>query len=252
MAAALGVPVPRAYFHLNLAFADTAAQATGVGLPEALRRWTNVYLRLRLGESFDADDPVWRAYVARLPEAADRVDLTYELYLARREAVLPPPPAPAPGTRVGCFRCELWDEGRLRLHFEDRDDSPHGPLSHQRVEVRRAELGRLFAWVRQHLPEVRAVVGGSWLYNIDAYRRLFPPAYLATAYPAGEAELRYYSLWGQFLDRHGEVKQEMAAPFLERLGGGPFADINAVAGCLPYQVLRLEAPVACFYDHFGR
>ena len=27
--------------------------------------------------------------------------------------------------------------------------------------------------------------GGSWLYNIDAYRRLFPPEYLASTKPVG-------------------------------------------------------------------
>ena len=46
------------------------------------------------------------------------------------------------------------------------------------------------------------VVGASWLYNLEAYRRLFPASYVATARVLPD-RFRHMPLWGQFVNRHG-------------------------------------------------
>jgi len=43
------------------------------------------------------------------------------------------------------------------------------------------DLAGLFEHVKRTLRQPPQVVGASWLYNLDAYRRLFPAPYLATA-----------------------------------------------------------------------
>jgi hypothetical protein len=56
-------------------------------------------------------------------------------------------------------------------------------------------------------------------------------------------------LWGQFLDRHGEVKERLASEFLDRLGR--LESLDKLDGCFPFQVLTVEAPVREFYAFYG-
>ena len=89
---------------------------------------------------------------------------------------------------------------------------------HWRIErrgQRLADLTALFEHVKRTLRQPLQVVGASWLYNLEAYRRLFPIPYLATAHVIHR--FQNMPLWGQFLDRHGEIKENMTRPFLERL-----------------------------------
>ncbi len=88
------------------------------------------------------------------------------------------------------------------------------------------------------------MAGVSWLYNVPAYRRLFPQTYLATAKIAGQ-RFRNMPLWGQFLDRHGAVRANLAAVFLERLAR--LDSMEHPVECFPFQPLAVEAPLADFY-----
>jgi hypothetical protein len=57
------------------------------------------------------------------------------------------------------------------------------------------------------------------------------------------------SLWGQFLDRHGDLKPSPTQQFLERLERE--SDPGRLDQCFPLQVLTVEAPVQEFYDLYG-
>jgi hypothetical protein len=92
------------------------------------------------------------------------------------------------------------------------------------------------------------VAGASWLYNIEAYRRLFPPPYLATARVVGDRFQRM-PLWGQFLDHRGDLKPAIVREFRERLAH--LQTIDGLGRCFPFQVRALEAPVRAFYDFHG-
>ena len=98
---------------------------------------------------------------------------------------------------------------KLRLHFENRETSNHGTLSKERMATRKSELSAMFRYIQANHPDVETVRGGSWLYNIPAYLRLFPPDYVKTAEPVGY-ETTFWALWGQFVDRHGSVRQPAA------------------------------------------
>jgi hypothetical protein len=56
-------------------------------------------------------------------------------------------------------------------------------------------------------------------------------------------------LWGQFLDRYGEIKKSMTRPFLERLERQ--SSVDSLDQCFPFQVLSVEASVTEFYDFYG-
>ena len=67
------------------------------------------------------------------------------------------------------------------------------------------DLAALFEHVKEPCPSLLQVAGASWLYNLDAYRRLFPISYLATAHVIHR--FQNMPLWGRFLDRHREIKE---------------------------------------------
>ena len=214
-----------------------------MSLADALLNYTHLYLRFNLGRDFDAQHPVWQDYLRGLDQADDLVEWTYQIYLRQ----LPPDDTTqtASDRTFGCFSYGVWAEGQIRLHFHNDDPPGFGPLSKARMPNRLHELRQLFAHVQTHVKNPTSVVGGSWLYNLNAYRRLFPPAFLATA-SVGDDDWQFLALWGQFVDRNGDVKHEMSEPFLKCLDAQ--TTLDGVKRCFLYQVLRLECPVEPFYE----
>ena len=235
---------PSEFFHLNLIFAQKAAALTGLTWDDALRFHTHLYLSFNIGREFDAKHPVWRAYLDGLHAATNPLEWTVNFYRRRLEE----DPKQEPALSFGCFSYAIWQGGRVRIHFRHNDPG-FSPLSRERAMVRRAELGAMFDYLRAHEKDLTTVIGGSWLYHLEAYRRLFPPGFLASARSGPEPETRFISLWGQFLDHHGQVKPEMARRFTQDIGQAQTLD--GLLACFPYSMLRLEGPLAEFYSFLG-
>jgi hypothetical protein len=233
----------RAFFDLQLELAVTVARLAAIPLARAVLDYTNVYIRLGLGHGFDTAHPVWRDYVAGLASARAPGAWTHRFFLTR-------PRVPPPGVVAtsGCFAYARRADGSLRIHFANVEPDGGAPLALERQAQRVAELGALFAAAKRSEAPSAGVVGASWLYNLDAYRRLFPKPYLATA-RAMPGVFRHLPLWGQFLDRAGQVRAAPAQRFRERIAR--LTSIDALDDCFPLPVLRLEAPVAVFYDWYG-
>lgn len=243
--------LPRAYFDLQLRFAARAAAIRRLPPEDTLLTHTTYYLNFDLGRAFDPADPTWREFVAGFRRAARPDEWTYRFYLASVPGWELPPDAFA--RTHGCFSYGYQEAGRkIRIHFDNQDRSGAGALSRARLPARIAELRALFAEARGELPDARLVRGNSWLYNLDAYRRLFPPAYTAARRPAPDDEFRFAALWGQFLDHRGQVKGALADAFLRRVARAETpADL---AAAFPYQVLETECAVGHlhrFYDLAG-
>lgn len=213
-------------------------------LANALLNYTNFYIRFGLGRAFDASHPAWREYLTGLERSTDHEGWTFSFYQTYRQDVGPPSVVAS----VGCFSYARLSSDHIRLHFRNAEIGGHSPLALARRGHRREELRALFSMVRQNEPPQIQVVGTSWLYNLAAYRRLFPEAYLATAVVA-QARFRNMPLWGQFLDRHGAVKPGLAAPFLARLANQ--SRLDGLAQCFPFQALELKAPASAFHDFHG-
>jgi len=81
--------------------------------------------------------------------------------------------APTVVATRGCFSYARLSGGRIRLHFRNAETDGLSPLGIERRGQRLADLAALFEHVKRTLPEPLQVVGASWLYNLDAYRRLF-------------------------------------------------------------------------------
>jgi hypothetical protein len=234
----------KALFDLQLQFAHRVAVVSGLPLARALFEYTNLYIRFGLGRDFDPAQPMWQEYVAGLRDTNDSREWTYRFYLRRPEATT----APAVVATFGCFAYARLSGDRIRLHFQNAETDGHAPLGIARLGQRLAELAAMFEHVKRTQHQPRQVIGASWLYNLDAYRRLFPVSYLATAHVLHN-RFRHMPLWGQFLDRRGEIKESMTRQFLERLERQ--SNMDSLDQCFPLQVVAVEASVQEFYAFSG-
>lgn len=232
---------------LQVRFAQKIAEVSDQALENVLMDHTMLRNLFNLRVSHDIPNPLWDEFIEGLCASDNPEDWTYSFYLQRMAAE----PDPSDERKFfGCFSYVYPWRGtkKLRLHFENRETSDHGTLSKERMTLRKSELSAMFRYIQANHPDVETVRGGSWLYNIPAYLRLFPPDYVKTAKPVGY-ETTFWALWGQFVARHGSVRQPAAAQFLACL-----KTQKTVEGCLqcfPYQVLRPECSIEIFYDFYN-
>lgn len=135
----------------------------------------------------------------------------------------------------------------MRIHFRNSDSDGGSPLAAARAERRRAELAALFARLKPNVGGETPVVGASWLYKLPVYRRLFPPGYVASALPIQNA-FRSMPLWGQFLDRRGELREPRSTSFFDALA--QTSRLGDVSKCFPLQALAVSARASQFYDFY--
>ena len=234
------------YFALQLKLAAVMAERQALPLRQAIDLYTN--LRRRLG-LFEPDAPAWLAFLDEMdtaPTEAERLALTLARH--RRAPVLSRPAYQVP---FGCFACEPpTEEGVLRIHFMNADvGAEPGPLNAARRSERLAELTAMFGFIRREYPSARQVLGGSWLYNLEAYRRLFPAAYGNSRRPTDEpVRLGGTSTWGQMVDHRGLVKPDLQARFLADL---KTIDVDRPWLAFPLRAMTATAPVEAFFEFYG-
>lgn len=239
------------YVDLQLRFAERVTEVAGLPLAESLLRYTNLHRRMGLGVPGPAQPAdVWRRMTDGIEALArpNRIDRIHSIASALGDgaAVLLPGRIP-----FGCFACEPPNaEGMVRIHFGNRShNGDTGPLHSSRMGERRDELRAMFAWLARAHPEARRVDGGSWLYNLEAYRRLFPPEFAASRDPRnGPPYLHGMSSWGQFIDFRANIRREVRDAFLEAL---PALDMKSPHRVFPYQVLFTTAPFGAFLREYG-
>ncbi len=235
-----GMEWSRDFTALVLRFAARFVKLEGVAQDEALLRATPLYPNFRLGTDFDSAQPVWQEFLAGYRVAADRLDWAHRFYLAHARQYPPHP--------YGCFRYHYDLETRTAgLHFGNLDTSGLGALSRERRPERLRELTAMFADIRRLHPEAETFRGGSWLYNLRAYRSLFPPEYVATATPA-RPSLTFFDVWGQFLHGKWQLRPEPTRRFLA--GIETAATRAELEESFPLHPLRLSAPVRYFYTFY--
>lgn len=238
----------RPYFDLQLRFAEAMVAACGETLAASVTRNTNLHRRFGLGRIRDGKcAPEWADYLGLLAGAETheaRLDATCAFFLQCPDEEMPANDAP-----FGCFSFEPPDAGgAVRIHFGNKAGGSAGPLTRENMAERLRELRAMFAHIRAAHPETSSVRGGSWLNRVEAYRRLFPVAYIASCTPAhGQMRFDGTSSWGQFLDRHGNVKRELREIFLRNL---PALDPKSAEDTFPLPAMRAEAPVGLFYDFY--
>jgi hypothetical protein len=239
----------RDYFDLQLRFAEAVAATAALPLSEAVSQCTNFYRRFGLGRL--QGTPIsaeWKKYTEQLMRLQ-----THEQRVAWTQACFAqsPPESLPPGQRqFGCFSCDPPDEdGMVRIHFANRDNDGIGPLSRTKIEARRQELKAMFTYVKQTYADAKEVRGGSWLYHLEAYRRLFPPVYGdSREVQEGNTRFQGTSSWGQFLDHREGVKPALRKKFLENLKK---LDMDRLWEVFPLPACRAHALIQAFYDFYN-
>lgn len=106
----------------------------------------------------------------------------------------------------------------------------------------------MFEHIRHEERHATVVMGISWLYNIDAYKRLFPERYVeSVSSPAFSVHLNGTSTWGQVLDWRQAVKPAMRDSLLARLSN---LRVEAPWAVFPYRALVANCEMAVFHDYF--
>mgnify|MGYP003385598000 CR=1 FL=1 len=238
------------YFQVQLQLARRLAAIRNEPVGRAALRYTNFHRRFGLRTPPDAPTEPWITFAAgldRLTHLTDQVALTQATFLAMPEEVLPPPPKQA----FGCFAHDPPDEnGDVQIHFNNADtDELGGPLASGKQARRRADLTAMVVDIRARHPDARTIRGRSWLYNLEAYRRLFPPDYAASSIPeSGVINLHGNSTWGQMIDSREAVRPDFRDILLSNLN---HIDPDAPWRAFPFHVLRATAPIKSFEAFYG-
>ena len=107
----------------------------------------------------------------------------------------------------------------------------------------------MFTYVKQTYADAKEVRGGSWLYHLEAYRRLFPPVYGdSRQVQEGNTSFQGTSNWGQFLDHREGVKSALREQFLENLKK---LEMHRLWEIFPLPAYRTHAPIQAFYDLYN-
>lgn len=232
----------RAFFEFQLFFAHQLATKFRQPLAEILYRYTTFTV------SFGADD--WAQYIAGLEQASDPTAWTYQWYLDRRDLEPAPTDTEFYGHPLfGCFYYNIRDGIVIRPHFIKNDLPGMRPLSRARMDVRHDELRCMFTYIHRNVPEAQIVRGNTWMYNLEAYRRLYPPSFVATLPISTEEEFHYLALWGQCFDRDWNPKRDVTEMLMQRVG--ELDDLADLRLCFPYQIRCPECSIVDFYAYYG-
>ena len=157
-----------------------------------------------LGREFDAGHPTWRRLVAEVRQAADPDAVVHAAAVRNEPEVLPGP--------VIDWAWEAEDRS-VRIQFLGERSRDGHPLARRHLPERRREWRHLVCRAALEHPDAAWLRGRSWLYALEAYRRIFPEVFVAGLEPR-ETDLQFLACWGQLLDGAWRIRTDVASAFL--------------------------------------
>ena len=205
---------PKELINLIIQYAKKRSQISGLELIESIKNFTPVYYLIgNYDWEFKEDSIYWQEFLQRYKNGEDLVELVYDMYIKNYQEFIN-------FKWFGCFRYRFVEDekgnGIVKLHFLNNSTSKEGPLALSQRGKRLKELKDLFEDVKENYPNAKYVQGGSWLYNLESYRRLFPKEYFNNMESISPKPQKLV-IWGQFINSEWGVKKDMAEEFLSRL-----------------------------------
>lgn len=230
---------PKEFFAIQIEFAEKVAAVTGKSLGDTLLEYTSLYKRFGIENwNFNKDEAVWKKFLEELYASEDRAETAY-IFQAVQDI------EKITEEFFGCFRYEYREDMKdIRLHFSTHGKS--GMLKKENVAERMKELKMLFADVTERYPTAKTVSGISWLFSIDACRRLFPQEFLESAQTIDW--YRSMAVWGQFIDSSKNSKTDLGEKFRHCFQRK--TNLEDLLQCFPYKVLSVSAPIENFYTFY--
>lgn len=251
---------PKGLFDTQYKFAKIMAERQGISLIDAVKEYAPLLNKAIHTEGEEkelipglTDENLAEAGYAELLERRKSYDKSGLKYHDEKEA------------RFGCSYYR-YDEAAQTIaphffnaeaeeEFVDGVDVSKGPLSKEKLERRKAELTEMFQDIKAKHPNAKYVRGKSNLYNLEAYRRLYPPTYKVVDVDYDPALWKGNTdIWGQFLGGNtknpGEYgfKQELADEFLKRAKEVP---LDRLVDAVSLPPRNAHGEIQDFYDFYG-
>ena len=183
-----------------------------------------------LDREFDPRHPTWQKLLAQVQASADPDGVVHAAALRNEPEVSPGP--------VLDWAWEA-DDRCVRLHFYG-ERSPDGhPLAQEQLPERQREFRDLIRRAALEHPDAAWLRGGSWLYSVEAYRRIFPAAFIAGLGPS-EHDLQFLACWGQLLDGAWRTRTDVASRLLQAVEIASTTD--ELEAAFPYPMQRSRVP----------
>lgn len=232
---------PIGFFEIQEHYARRVSAIIGITLEEALLNHTAYYRRIGIDDwKFDPTNPIWKAFCDCIGAGGQPAALALELHEGH--------PKDDATQRYGCMGYDCR-ETTIIMHFRNNQKSAHGPLSKHNQVTRLAELTEMFNHIFREHPTATHVEGFSWLYNYEAYRRLFPKEYTTAMELVPGIPVRLNSIWGQFIDHTGGMHQERTHAFYDKVDAA--TSIDELLGSFPFRVYKPRAEIRVFYSFYG-
>lgn len=241
---------PKDLFELQADFVNFLVNKHKIFLDYALFKNTSYYVRI-IGHS-DENEPdtnnlVWKDLIHNKPESSEELaEYFYSKYLeveSRKEQEVSLKEEP-------CFHVyhhKLKDFYELHLDVND----PKGILSTDRIAARTEELKSIFLGLKNKdtNPDTK-LFARTWLFNIEAFTRLFPESFSISSKYWNEGNKSYDNAhWGQFLTRDKNFKTEIAEKFRNNWETKSFTEFNLY---FPYPAKFSEVALSEFYDYYDK
>lgn len=247
---------PLEYFDVQVQFAKKWSELTDEPLSEALLRSTALYRRV-VDKWAGKDRPLsldWVDLCQKIegnPQMATY--LVYALYTRLPSSRYLPPDYPENDMKhFGSFSFDYHpDERRVKVHFINLIRGARSGLGLEHLKTRREDLKKMFTFIHDNHEDAREVVGGSWLYNLDAYNRIFSPTYTKEMYRLYPPKLGYVgnAVWGQFVDSMGGPNRKLCEEFFSNVEKAE--TVGDLIDAFPYPTLQPHDNIQNFYEFLG-
>lgn len=237
---------PKELFLLIVEFAKKKAEILHIDLIESIKTYTPIYYLIGNNSwEFREDSTYWEEFLQRYNSGEDLVELLYDMYIKNRKQF-------SDHQWFGCFRYSYKEDqngdGVIKIHFLNNRSSKEGPLSSSQKGSRLEELREMFQDIKKNYPQAEYVQGGSWLYNLESYKRLFPEEYIDNL-KSTKPQTDLLTIWGQFVNSEWEIKEDLAKEFLEKL-----RDVTSeeeLSTIFKYPELFPKSEIKYFYKHYN-
>lgn len=237
------------YIELQIEFAKKVSEITSLDFKEAILKYTGFYITFRIQNyDFNPNHPTWSEYLDYLGSNTSAwADKSYEFYLVQVNKDHPKDQRFS--KKFGCFFYELDEQNNcIYIHFKNKMGGSPSSLSFSEKNKRIHELKAMFSYINEKKLSAAYVCGHSWLYNIEAYNRLFPPTYIKSA-KVNREWFGSTALWGQFVDNDGEIKRDIADRFRNCIASA--VNLDELKQCFEHPVLEPESRIEVFFKFYG-
>ena len=229
------------FIELQYTFAEILVQNFGLEILDTLFNYTNLYLLLTSHIPISKENKIWMNFAE---EYKNNSDYIYHKYIKAKND--PTIELKKDRVRFGCFSYHLEQDNKTaKIHFSNNDNSGFGPLSKERIIIRKKEISDMLDNIKESPAGIQYIRGKSWLYSLESYKRLFPKSFIKSLVEYEGEEWQYMTRWGQFLDSEGNVKTELAKTFLEC--AKQKKNINNILRCFPFKVYTGCIKIKNFY-----